>query len=1246
MRKLLPLLLAFTLYSCASYQLQYDKQAQDWESNTPPPNSKIDHTVYLIGDAGGTHSPALDLLGRKLKAASKQSTVLYLGNNLSPHGMPPKSSPNRQAAEDQLLAQLKPLKGYKGEAYFIAGNRDWATYGIEGLKRQKKFVEKFLDEEDVFMPEPGCGEPEEVKINDHFVIILIDSEWYLADWDKHYKVNAGCEVKSRAVFEEYVLEAIKGNRNKNLLIAMHHPPYTNGPHGGQFTVKQHLFPLTDLHPALYLPLPIVGSFVQFVRGTVGSQQDAMHPKYRELSNMVTNIARQNGRFVFASGHDHSLQYIEQKEQSFIVSGAGSKSSAASIRDGGLFAYGHIGWVQVDYYEDGSAWAQYWVPDEQNPDGKVVFRTQVQQPLPNVVQETPSSFPPIPDSVEVEISEQDFARGPLWNFFWGEHYRHVYNTTIKVPTLKLEEYKGGVKPVKRGGGFQTNSLRLEGKNGKQYAMRSVNKDASRTLGYPFDDTFVTAILQDNFSAAHPLGSIATAALAKAAGIYYTQPKVFYLPPQEALGIYNEDYPGQLYTVEERPDDEVWNDYEQFGAPKEIHSTSNTREKTTEEHDERIDYRWVVRNRLFDVFIGDWDRHDDQWRWSEIDSGKMDYYRPIPRDRDQAFSKYDGFILGLASGTTPDIKKLMRFEEDVKNLKWINYNGRHFDRTFLAGADWETWKEEAMRLQNALDDQVIQQAFQEHWPQPVYELNGPEITEILQQRRNNLLKIARRYYELVSEEVNIIGTLKRDLFLVERLENGRTRVRVYDTNSKSERGLKIYDRTFLASETDEVILYGLTDHDVFQIKGEAKGKTVKVRMIGGLGQDILEDESDGRGLIFYDAKGEGSLLQTGSKAKIKLKKDPIYNTYDHESPDYNFDYTSLLPFASFNPDDGVLLGFNMSLTQYGFKKSPFASNHKITGLYALATNGVALDYQGTFIDLFGPFELGLDANFQTLLYSTNFYGFGNETVNLEEELEERGVDDERDYNRVRQQRFFLNPSFMRQLNANSRVLIGPTYESIQLERTEGRFIDEVGDALNPDIFDGIDLFGGRVLLDYQSLDQQAMPTRGLRFELEGGYQQQLQDGDRRFGFLNTAFSAYQRIDANGQLVFATRVGLQHRFGEGFEFFQAASLGGPGPNANFRGFRRARFIGRTAFYQNIDLRWKIVTSDNPTLPFSMGITGGFDHGRVWLTGEDSDTWHYSYGGSIWFSPFDLFVLNAGLYVGDDNIGLRMIVGGGFFF
>jgi len=40
-------------------------------------------------------------------------------------------------------------------------------------------------------------------------------------------------------------------------------------------------------------------------------------------------------------------------------------------------------------------------------------------------------------------------------------------------------------------------------------------------------------------------------------------------------------------------------------------------------------------MLDLLIGDWDRHEDQWRWKVEKTKKKNIYSPIPRDRDQVF-----------------------------------------------------------------------------------------------------------------------------------------------------------------------------------------------------------------------------------------------------------------------------------------------------------------------------------------------------------------------------------------------------------------------------------------------------------------------------------------------------------------------------------------------------------------------------------------------------------------------------------
>src|SRR5258708_28803680 len=64
------------------------------------------------------------------------------------------------------------------------------------------------------------------------------------------------------------------------------------------------------------------------------------------------------------------------------------------------------------------------------------------------------------------------------------------------------------------------------------------------------------------------------------------------------------------------------------------------------DERVDARAYLRARLIDVLVGDWDRHISQWRWARFDMHGERIWQPIPRDRDHAFSRFDGVFPSVA------------------------------------------------------------------------------------------------------------------------------------------------------------------------------------------------------------------------------------------------------------------------------------------------------------------------------------------------------------------------------------------------------------------------------------------------------------------------------------------------------------------------------------------------------------------------------------------------------------------------
>ncbi len=1129
------------------------------------------------------------------------------------------------------------MKDHPGRIVFVPGNHDWG-YSAPGVERQEDFVDAYLKRDyDVFVPENACSEPEVIELNDHLVVVAIDSEWFLHDWEKEPKINDGCEIKSRREFMLYFEEAIKKNRRKNIIVAMHHPLHTYGTHGGHYTFKQHIFPLLDLKDNLWLPLPIIGSGINFLRSTVGTRQDVSHPLYKDMQDEMTDIARLNGNFVFVSGHEHSMQYIEEDDQYFIVSGTGSKTSPVGLGVGSKFAYSHPGFAQIDVYKHGAMWVQFWAVDEDGESGKVVFRKKIKDGL-SLLEEPPQQefklYESGQDSITLALQEGE-PKSKFHRFWWGKHYRNVFKTPVKVPVLALDTFQGGVIPVKRGGGHQTNSLRLQKADGQQYVMRSLKKDASRLVPYPFNRTFVTDIFRDNFTAANPYAAFVLPSLIATTGVFHTNPKLYYVPKQPQLGLYNDGFGNELYLIEERPDED-WSNLESFGYSREIISTYSLVEEMVESQKHVVDQGAYVKARLVDLVIADWDRHFDQWRWASFKDEKRDLtiYKPIPRDRDQVFSDYDGFIPGLLRQTIPFLRQLKPFQEKVKNIKWDTYHGRFSDNRFLNQLEWEDWQSAVQHLQATLTDEVIEEAIQT-FPLPVYEEVGEKTIRIVKARRDNLMESARKYYEQLAKEVSIVGSEKEELFEVIRLDAERTQVRVFDLDKNDERDELLYKRIFLNRETKELLLYGLDDDDVFQVSGDVP-KSIKVRLIGGLGEDQFIDRSRVKGLS-RTTKVHDNLqknkLDAGAETEDKRSRRPAYNTYDFKAQQHEYNYAMALPFFGFNPDDGVFLGANVTALRYGFGKPDFAQRHSFSGRYAFATSAYNFGYTGEFADFIGKWDAVVEAKIQAPQYVSNFFGFGN-GVTYDDDP------DDRDFNRVRQQRYGLYAGLRRNFIGGGLFSVNLLVEDVEIEENEERFIASDAAGVRSEVFGHQWFAGAEVKFSYHNVNNKWVPTRGVRFNSALGWKANLTHTNRSLGYLEANLAVYQNFFRNDILILATRVGAEHRIGE-FDFFQSAFLGG---ETNHRGFRNERFAGRTSFYHNTDLRIKLFSAVNYYIPTTLGIFGGYDYGRVWLDDEEKDVWHDSIGGGIWVSPFDAAVLSAGLFHSED--GNRVAVSLGFLF
>lgn len=335
----------------------------------------------------------------------------------------------------------------------------------------------------------------------------------------------------------------------------------------------------------------------------------------------------------------------------------------------------------------------------------------------------------------------YEANELKKIMQGEHYRQAWVTPVKVPIVFLDTLIGGLTLIKEGGGNQTKSLKFKDSIGNKYALRSINKtpdplipDIAKTLG-------LENIIIDGISAQHPYAATAVALLADAAQILHTDPKVYFVPKQRSLGAYNESYGNQLFLFEHETESKTnWTSIENVSTIIETDALQKLKIKRGNKL--KIDERAMARVRLFDLMIGDWDRHAKQWGWAiqEKDDGQVAI--PLPGDRDNAFFNIDGIIPSIISSKliTPEMRP---FQEDIDYLPGLV---QEFDAYFLKGIAEPVFVEEAKQLQRLMTDQVIEHAIRQ-WPKPIYDLDGLDIENKLKSRRDKLQEYAKEFYKLL-------------------------------------------------------------------------------------------------------------------------------------------------------------------------------------------------------------------------------------------------------------------------------------------------------------------------------------------------------------------------------------------------------------------------------------------------------------------------------------------------------------------
>jgi len=1192
------------LFGCnTARQAFYDEAEAGWEKHALPDSAQLRHTVFVVGGSGGTQvdsNTIFPLLAQTLQQASRQSTVVFLGDNVPAH----KRSSEKQKAQAtaSLDRALAAVHDFPGQTVFLPGDADWQG-GCDAIEWQQKYVEKALGEKKAFLPGNCCGQPEKLKITDGARLLFADSQW----WVQGDAPQEKCGSDARFSFLEELREELKKQEDDRIVLFMHHPLRSNGPHGGSYSWRHHLFPLTLWKKSAWLPLPVIGSLIVLSRKVGGHPQDL--PSYRlvrlekEMDAIVAAQPR-NESVIFVGAHDQSLQLFSEPKKQYLVSGSATGTTYARGGKDARFVQSRQGFAKLYFYENKEVWVEFFAKQKPKNELVVVFRKKLFGGIipPSKIAEGKTADP-LPDSITVSASNA-YDAGTLKKLSFGDRYREAWATPVKVPVFNLGTDFKHLKLTGYGGGMSSKSLRLEDEKGQEYVLRSVEKDVSGGLPAEFRQTVVKDLIQDLKSGSHPYGAFAVPTLAEAVGIYHTNPRLYYLPKQERLGAYNEAFAGELYLFEERPNND-WGSLPSFGHSHDIISYVDVLEKIHKSHKHQVDEKWALRSRLFDQFVHDYDRHDDQWRWASFPQGdSLTLYRPIPRDRDQVFFDLRGVVPFILSRRWLEMQQ-RGLSGRISDIPGEAYPGSRFDRSFLSELDREDWLTVANEMKASLTDSVIENAFKA-WPPEVYQLNAPHIIKVLKERRDNIPRHAERLYCFYARYVDVVGTEKRDFFEVERRENGDVEVNVYDQDKNGAKSERFYHRVFKKKETHEVRLYGLGGGDIFKFIGDGR-RHIRVRIIGGSGSDQTEEKPGGlfNKTTVYDVP-EG--MEVEGPVRDLRSNDLKVNEYDR----YEFRYNRFFPLATFGitQDDGLLLGGGVRLTKYRFRKRPYGTKHHIFMRHSANTNAVNLRYNLDITEAFGKFDFNPDFRFDRPIIF-NFFGLGNGTKD----------DKRRDaFNWVRLEKLSISPLLKKTwYNGRNFTRFGPFFERVEVENRPGRITDT--DIFKPDELDTKNFLGFTVQHSYQLVEGDPTPHSGLKLNFGTTYYRNL-SGHEGYTQLEGSFATYISVGSPATFTIATRVGGAALSNDNFLFYHSNNLGG---NSYLRGFRNNRFAGRAMFYHNTDLRMKLFYLPNKVMPFEFGVVAGFDYGRVWAAGNDAEKMHTGFSPGFWFTPYKLALVTA---------------------
>jgi hypothetical protein len=785
---------------------------------------------------------------------------------------------------------------------------------------------------------------------------------------------------------------------------------------------------------------------------------------------------------------------------------------------------------------------------------------------------------------------------------GSGYRSLWTSEVALPVLDLTRAGGGLTPVRIVGQAQSVGLALKGADGKAYTFRSLHKHPERMLPEEWRTGWPVKLAQELTTGTHPAAAVIQVAFARALDLPVTSPRLVIMPDDPALGEFRKQFAGEIGTIDEFPLPGS-NGAPGYMGATEMLSTLRLWEQWLASPATRIDSRKLLRARIFDLWVDNYDRHSGQWRWMRIPGEPL--LQPLPEDPDFVLVKHNGLLGAITRSRLPDF--LNFGEKYPRRLEGPLNNCYEVDRWLLVDLDRAAWEAEAKDVASRLTDGVIETAVRS-MPPEWYALSGAATVHDLKRRRDGLVKYILRVYDLEAKHVDIHASDQDDAVSVARGSNDSLDVSIAAAGASAP----YYRRRFAARETHDVRVYLHGGNDRVTRTG-APGGRILVRVIGGGGRDVVDDSASGGSEVWRDA-GEVAVTRgsgTSVHERVWENPEPSKSTPWVEPRSYGT-WTGVSPVVGYSGDTGPLGGVAVTRTAWGFRmKQPTSSEQMFrAGIAPVDAAGFA-DYTGTF---WRPdSHLGLRVNaLASSVNVINFFGFGNETPK----------ETDRARYRARQRLFSFSPKAVLEIGRRFEAYVGP---EVRYSKTVSEGDSILGDV-RPLGFDQMGRFALRGGFEFDSrepashtdqggeesnplpIGETTKSVTGIAVRASGFVVPKAWDATSSYGGVDGVVTAYV---GNERAHLAVRAGGQKRSGD-YAWFDGAFIGG----RFTRGYASHRFTGDASLFGTVALRGWMATVPI-IVPVRIGAIAFADTGRVWLEGETSDVWHHSFGGGLMARP-----------------------------